>query len=520
LYYATRDSSAGFLRDRSTTRYSERLTKSSRDALAREWTPRRTDDVDIATLPLSPADAFVLSQLDGVTALDEIALVTGMEEKTLRATLSRLERIGAVRPENKDGDGSAAARLRDPRREDDELVIEEERVVLAGAGSKRRHAVPPPAPEPRARKAEPREDDDVVDLDESQRQRIDRVFSRLDIVTHYQLLGVERDADKKTIKHAYFALIPSFHPDKFFGRSLGAYKKKLERIFERITEAESVLTRKASRKEYDLYLEARRETHAFDAVLTSIPPPPASSAPRAEDGTPPSPRSTIDAAAATAERNRALARRLKQAASRVASATDTAPGSTPSSKDSRQRADESLKRFLAGRRGPRVETFVKAGVTALESESWVSAVNALRIALNLAPDDSEIRAMYERANLQAGRYLAERYEATAKYEEKNGHWEEAARSWQRVATARPDDAKPLQRAAECWLHTGEPGQGVQAAREAAKLAPDSLDVRLTLARAYEAADMIASALGELGRAMDKSPGNAELRAWRQRLEKH
>ena len=462
---------------------------------------------------MSPIDAFVLSQLDGATDLDEIALVTSLEPATLEETLDRLTRLGAVLLGGGDGDEDRRGEppRRDPRRDYDERP-REEHVALDNSRTARRAEPPPPPPE-----AAPVVEE-TVDLDTTQRERIDEMFARLELASYYALLGVKRSADKKTIKNAYYALIPTFHPDRYFGRELGSYRKKLDRIFERLTEAERILTRRVLRQEYDRYLEARRETHAFDAVLTSIPPPPPSQLP-------PSPESTartveaprpppLDPVATTEQRSRALARRLA-GQPRPAVAIET----PVSSDELRQRADDSLRRFVAHRQSPRVETFVQAGREALANGSWVSAVNALRIALNLVPDDAAIRELYDQADAEAQRHLTSRREASAEYEEKNRHWEEAARSWQRVAEGRPGDAAPLQRSAECYLRTSDPARGVKAAREATKLEPDDTELHLTLARAYEAAGLVASALGELGRAIEQHPGDDELILWRRRLER-
>ncbi len=491
--------------------------------------PQRLDNVDVATLPLSPIDAFVLSQLDGFTDLEEIAMVTGLDDATLRDTLRRLERLGAV---SLGGLGGATAQSRpDPRREVDEPVIEQREEHVSTSRTTLRSArlaePPPPPPAPTSEPAAEAVSD--VDLDADQRRRIDGMFARLAAASHYALLGVERDADKKTIKNAYYALIPVFHPDKYFGKRLGGFKKKLERIFERLTEAETVLTRKASRAEYDTYLESRRETHALDAVMTSVPPPPPpSQRPAAAAAVAPAPDPTpvpaveslpVDPVEAAEQRSRALVRRLANRHPAARSPEVSEPRISAVSGVTRERASDSLKRFLTTRRSPRVETFVKAGEDAIATESWVSAVNALRIALNLAPDDDGVRALYDRADAEAKRHLSKSHEASARYEEKRGHWEEAANSWQRVAAGRPDDAMPLQRAAECYLHTSDPRQGLKAAREAVMLAPEEVEYRLTLVRAYEASELIASAIGELGRAIAKRPDDPELHAWRRRLQK-
>src|SRR5690606_39919904 len=85
---------------------------------------------------------------------------------------------------------------------------------------------------------------------------------------YYELLNVERHAEKKEIKGAYYQVVSLFHPDKYFGKNLGTFKGKLERIFQTLTEAHDTLTRKATRTEYDSYLNSQQRTRALDRMLT------------------------------------------------------------------------------------------------------------------------------------------------------------------------------------------------------------------------------------------------------------
>jgi curved DNA-binding protein CbpA len=376
-----------------------------------------------------------------------------------------------------------------------------------------------------------------VALTETQRQRIDEMFEQLDVSTHYGLLGVASDADKKAIKTAYFELIAFFHPDKFFRKELGDYRRKLEKIFQRLTEANEVLTRRGPRAEYDKYLEARQKTRALDAVMTSIPPPPPRSV------VPPTPDSAIaldlpplsaDQAASTSqsgaaqaasapprseaspeERSQALARRL--AAGKAMGGTRSHPAPTAGATLDEAAVAEQLRRLVQARRSPQVSKFVQAGKDALAESAWVSAVNALRIALSLAPDDDEIRALYEEADQKAAEKLADSYESRARYEEKSGDHDAAAQSWERVASARKEDDKPLRRAAECYASTSQPKRGIAPGRAAVQLAP-SVRNRTVLAKVYEVCGMIASAMAEANRALEQKPDDAELIAMLARLQ--
>lgn len=157
---------------------------------------RRIAGVDVTALPLAPLDAFVLSQVDGVADAHEIAALTGQNEADCEAILMRLRDLGAVEWE-------------------------------------------------------------IVELPDERRAQIDELWSVLDQRNHYQLLGVARDAPRAEIHKEYFLRSKIFHPDRVFGRKLGSYRKKMETIFTRLTDADHVLTSPKLRAAYDEALAAR-----------------------------------------------------------------------------------------------------------------------------------------------------------------------------------------------------------------------------------------------------------------------
>ncbi|HUQ04436.1 MAG TPA: hypothetical protein VM261_18175 [Kofleriaceae bacterium] len=72
-----------------------------------------------------------------------------------------------------------------------------------------------------------------------------RVLSALRLVAAgdpWALLGVARGADKKALKRAFFERSKLFHPDRFYGKSLGAYLGRLHIVFEALSRAHTELT--------------------------------------------------------------------------------------------------------------------------------------------------------------------------------------------------------------------------------------------------------------------------------------
>ncbi len=108
-----------------------------------------------------------------------------------------------------------------------------------------------------------------VDIEMSQRKLILEAFARLDGANYYELLGVAREADRKTIKRAYFEAAGHYHPDRFFRKRLGSFKHKMEAVFGRITQAHDTLTSKEGRAEYDTYLADQEQTRGLEASVSS-----------------------------------------------------------------------------------------------------------------------------------------------------------------------------------------------------------------------------------------------------------
>jgi len=59
---------------------------------------------------------------------------------------------------------------------------------------------------------------------------------------HWTVLGVRPGATAEAVKLAYFDASRVFHPDRYYGKNLGSYRARLERIFQRLSEAHEALT--------------------------------------------------------------------------------------------------------------------------------------------------------------------------------------------------------------------------------------------------------------------------------------
>ncbi len=472
-------------------------------------------------LAIGPREAFVLSRVDGRSSEVEIAQATGLDLDDVIASLTRLHQLGAI----------AYAGEQPP-------AAEHSAVVPSGSGStsvKSLFAL-----------FDPRELDEPADLSRERKQQILQTYYALDELTHYELLQVPVDADKKAIKAAYFQVVNLFHPDRYFGKQLGSFKNKLERIFARMTEAEQVLTRKVSRAEYDAYLATRRRTSRFNRLLDdesalneelerareliereaqhdSLGPDASSNG----GVTRVRPSQPIMRRISDPEvRKRALARKLRGSAMpsfRPSRPVPAAPLSPSGQDDLRERVDADLKARYESRRAQaqrnQVGRYVEAADKAEANNDPVSAANALRIALELDPNNELLSKRLSVAQADATRVLADSYLQQAQYEEREGQLEVAARNYERAAAGK-GVAALYDRAASCLLGAqGDMKHAGELARKAVELAPAQAEYRITLARIYACAKMLNSAVKEAERAVKLAPNSEATKTWLKRIKR-
>jgi curved DNA-binding protein CbpA len=82
---------------------------------------------------------------------------------------------------------------------------------------------------------------EAVDLDQDRKREIlarEALLGRDD----WTVLGLKPGATAEAVKLAYFEASRVFHPDRYYGKNLGTFRARLERIFQRLSEAHERLT--------------------------------------------------------------------------------------------------------------------------------------------------------------------------------------------------------------------------------------------------------------------------------------
>lgn len=496
--------------------------------------PTARPGLDWRTLPIGPTEAFVLSRLDGRSDPSQIALMTGVSEAEVIVILDRLEGLGAISFRS---DG-----------------------FKTPPPPKAPHLPPAPsaAPAPTIIDTRPKPPvydatllDEPADLDLKTKAHILELEARLPRANHYEILGVQESAERSEIKQAYFSLIQRFHTDRYFGKELGIFRSKLERISSALTKAQDTLSRAKTRAEYDDYLQVRRETRGARDSLppTGAPPqgpeeadanptpaiPRAPLAPQIESGQaidPPhdssSPEESSDPVGVDpATARKLLARKLgfRQGEARPPGSPSSSPPSD--NETTRERIARELKaRFEAksGEQSGAAQHYVAMAETARAGKDYSSVVNALRIAASLAPSDPAIHDALAQASAEADRELADKFAQQAQYEQRDGHYDRAVRSYERAARGKEgaghleDAARFYHEAAICAAKEGASLKRVaELARHAVGANGKKVEYRLDLARAYERIGMRSSAQGEVMRALELEPENESAKALQRQL---
>ncbi len=120
---------------------------------------------------------------------------------------------------------------------------------------------------------------------------IEGLAPQLMAIDHYGVLSVIESSTAEEIKAAYLRMTKRFHPDRWAARDAGAYRKRMEAIFARATEAYEVLRDPVRKLDYDRSLYSVRGIPRASAA-----PMPPSAAPRPPMPPRPSPPSAPRAA--------------------------------------------------------------------------------------------------------------------------------------------------------------------------------------------------------------------------------
>jgi curved DNA-binding protein CbpA len=505
-------------------------------------------DCELRRLPLDAVEAFVLSQLDGRLTLEEIGEVVGLDlVKTLRLA-ERLIEVGAAKsvtrrasktPPRADGrhrmtpGASPTERISlrsDPRAEKlsarpgagrIEQVISvrvDPRIETISVRPPRMKS-PSLRPEPRKEsrrsmrsmravrgasgpeaaraRVEVEAKEETCELDETTCAELVGLDTKMGTRDHYAVLGVDRGAEKREIKRAYFAMASKYHPDRFFGEKLGKMRAAVQRIFIRMTEAHDTLTVRARREEYDAALPPpRKHSHAPVARLSKKMKARLSSAAfEATTSKPAAAKASVRPAPA------APARTSVKPPPSGARQSVKPPSSGTGDVDKFNRL-QATARLVAAQ--SRADVFLRAAEEALQRDDVISAANNFRLALQFA-DDPFVRRKLEAVEEVANARRLEKSLLRARAAERNERWDEAAHHFAKANEVRAS-AATAERAAYAFRRSGSDLQtATKLAEQAVSLDAKNVACRVTLGEIYLTAGLTDRAKAESDQALELAP---------------
>ncbi len=289
--------------------------------------PLMNREFDPADAGMTPEDYFVLTRCDGRTTFKQICTIAGFPEPQTMAILAKLRKVGAIllpgEPPPRRSHmqptaqqpraaprapatvppsvaGAAPANGPAPRATPASVAamataapviraaaphvgigIEPPRArrftepappgAIAGERARTPSGAPPSSAALRTVTIPPELLAEDCELSEDQKRGIYTKAVLLREGTLFDLLEVDPDADRKTLKRAYFKISKDFHPDRFYGKRLGSFHQMLGDIFKAATDAFELLDDDGKREAYRSRLrQGSRQTPAAGATTSSL----------------------------------------------------------------------------------------------------------------------------------------------------------------------------------------------------------------------------------------------------------
>jgi curved DNA-binding protein CbpA len=387
---------------------------------------------------LSPEEGFLLSRIDGCTSWEMLRHIGGLEPEKVDRCLERWLAEGLV--------------------------------AIRGQGEE----APGPPPERPASDAEAgcSDIDEALDIPVELQRRILEFEAGLDQPYH-EILGVGRDADERDIKRAYFKLSKDFHPDRYFGREIGPFADRLDRIFKKVALAHELLTDPATRAE----------------IEQAMPPP----APPEE---PPESQTRKPVGPAPAPRKLGKREMLE-----------------------RMRRQFRIPEKILTERRFKAKQFCEAARVAQHKGRWNEAASCIRLSIAFDPWTEEYTEAF-------GEILGQVNQARAAelFEAASGAWDErsareALRLFEEAIHYRPSHAGTHDRAAQVALEIEDLERAREYAERACELAPEAAVYHLTRGRVLRGQGLRDKAREAFERAMELDPDDSQARQELKRLRK-
>ncbi len=193
--------------------------------------PVETSLLDDGKVRLTSSEGFVLSRVDGLTSVADLAAISPLgEESTLRCAYGLIS--------------AGILRVEEPKAK---TTTRSKRVEAAAESA-----------------SQPEPTDKAASKDESKaiREDVAQRLTSLDGATHYEALEVSRGATPSAIKKSYYTLAKKYHPDHHLRRGLGDLQSDFEQILSQLADAYEVLSSPPKQLRYDHALAREQQREA------------------------------------------------------------------------------------------------------------------------------------------------------------------------------------------------------------------------------------------------------------------
>lgn len=372
-------------------------------------------NADPVRLRLTPEEGQIFAQVGRYARIDELISRSGMEEARIIAVLLSLRAKGAIVP----------ARVNKPSAPN---------VVDAAMAEE-------------------------VDLPPERKRELLDLERMLDTANHYDLLGLRPGATVEEARAAYYAASKRYHPDRFYGKNLGSFKYRVDRIFKRLTDAYNTLSDPEKRAQY---LKAHPEL-SVSAPAQPLP----SQGPQREAPPPEDP-------ARAAERRARMARHP----------------------------------YLV--KNTRLSELVARAKGHIQKNEPGMALTDLHLALQLEPNNREVALLQAEARRKNDVNRAQQEYEKGEEAERMGDVGGASSRYRSAATIDVANAKAAYRAALLLRQTGGDSRDIRLfAQRAVDLEPKNADAKVLLAQVLADADLKKLAKKQLEEALLLRPEHAE-----------
>ena len=307
--------------------------------------------------------------------------------------------------------------------------------------------------------------DDGIDLRPDQRMAIEVASDGIENKSFYEILLLPRTADERAIKRAYYRLSKEYHPDKFYRKELGAYKEKLEAIFNKVNEAYRVLSDLDAREDYDLLVFGED----------------------GKDAASPTEATTTVNFVPDAERKKAAARGAKDTLRGKADGRTKRKGPPP-------KFLQDFQKQLATKIA-RARRHMKEGEKAASEGHHAEAASNFQMAMTLDPRNTRAKAMFKRSQAAHRNARAEEFYVKSREALLSEDMKRSAEFMQQAVDCKPTRGKYYNEFGKLVsAHTLQQRVGLELLRKAVEFEPRNVEYTLDLARAYEELGMPSNAI--------------------------